>query len=234
MKFFTLLLAFCWTVSAAQAQIVVPTPEEPSHRVVLEKPNLIILDIAFPPGSTSLYHSHNRPIHFVILSMSLMREQILGKPWSPMGPGGPLPDFTLEIGLSKSHIEAATKPKTHRVANVGDTMFHVIAVINMGAGVDDEANNPKSTTIATDKPTTNRWYRSRPLDLAPATTTEWQTAEKDIMVVKAKPGSLVITYKGAEKTRIEMGNWMLIEKGTTYRFENIGEGAVGVVMVEVR
>lgn len=234
MKYFAPLLALFWSLSAANAQIVVPTPEEPSHRVVLEKENLKILDIAFPPGSTSLYHSHNRPIHFVILSMSLMREQILGQAWSPMGPGGPLPDFTPEIGMSKSHIESTTKPKTHRVANVGETMFHVIAVINMGPGVDDAANNPKSTTIATDKPLTNRWYRSRPLDIAPATATEWQTTNKDIMVVKAKPGSLVITHKGAEQTRIEMDTWMLIEKGTTYQFKNTGKGSVSVVMVEVR
>ena len=64
---------------SAKAQVAVR--EEPRHHPVLQNKYIRLLDVWLPPGDTTLYHIHETPSVFVILSHTITGAQIKGGNW---------------------------------------------------------------------------------------------------------------------------------------------------------
>ena len=106
----TLLLVYS-TIITAQ----VPVREEPRHHPVLQNKYIRLLDVWLPPGDTTLFHIHETPSLFVILSNTLTASQTKGEAWSK--------------GQSKAgeiwYRSFSPDTLIHRVCNVDTVVFHV-------------------------------------------------------------------------------------------------------------
>jgi hypothetical protein len=102
----------------------VPIVEEPRHRLASEREFAQVLDVQILGSDTTFFHIHERPIVYACVSGSEMATQPLGGEWSP--PGSPC-----DPGVVFSNPEYADQPLTHRVANTGVDLFHLIAVQNL-------------------------------------------------------------------------------------------------------
>jgi hypothetical protein len=99
----------------------VPVLQEPLHRPVFQNTSLRVLDVRIPPGVCSLFHSHTLPSVFVFVTNADLTTQV----WEQK-------DEKLESLLSESGITRFgcyhEQPLTHRVCNVGSTLFRVFDI----------------------------------------------------------------------------------------------------------
>lgn len=95
----------------------VPVREEPRHHNVFENEYLRILDVYLEPGDTTLYHLHNTPSVFIVLSNSNVVSQLPG--------GQPANGANLTGTISYDSIN---NPRIHRVWNIDTSWFHVMDV----------------------------------------------------------------------------------------------------------
>lgn len=91
--------------------------DEPRHHNVFENEFLRILDVYLEPGDTTLYHLHNTPSIFIILSNSEVESQLMG--------GQPAKGANLIGTIS---YDPLTTPRIHRVWNIDTSWFHVMDV----------------------------------------------------------------------------------------------------------
>jgi hypothetical protein len=120
-------------VGGQAADAPVPLAGEPRHHVVFESASMRIHDIQIPPGDTTLYHTHDTAILYVPIAASQTRSQVLGAEWSGGGAAAataPRPE-PARPGKVNSVVTYVEKPFTHRVNNVGTTVFRLIG----GAGM---------------------------------------------------------------------------------------------------
>lgn len=152
-------------LNAQPADKVVPLHEEPRHRLVFDSPGTRILDVNIPPGDTTLFHTHSDPILYVNMSASQTRSQTLGGEWSggdtaqaanlkPQPASSQAPAF--RPGRMTSTTGYAKQPLTHRVHNVGQTLFRLIGITNSSAG-DESAAASEGFDAAPEMG--NRWFR---------------------------------------------------------------------------
>lgn len=227
------LIARTIILGSAQAQEAVLIHEEPFHQLVERQNNLRILDIQIPSGQTTLYHIHDRPVHYVMIQSATTHDQILGQKWvipQEVAKNKTLPDIN---GMSVVDLDYIRSPKTHRVRNADNHLFHLIAVINDGEGLADGYTEFQPTNL-TAKPFTNRWFTSGRMDVSVDMPSNWTTAESDTVLVNPKAAPLMLSYKAPCNTATEIGHWKLIKKGMTYQVSNIGTSPASIVMVEVR
>jgi hypothetical protein len=117
--------------SAQETEAPVPVHEEPRHRKVFESGAVRVLDVQIPPGDTTKFHIHATPILYVPISASVNRTQVLGAEWrgGEVRPAGaPAPVTPGRVSSITTYME---QPQTHRVNNVGQTLFRLIAVANL-------------------------------------------------------------------------------------------------------
>jgi hypothetical protein len=231
------ILSFLITVvifaGSVQAQEVVPIHKEPFHQLVERQQNLRILDVQIPPGQTTLYHIHDRPIHYVLLEDATTQGQILGQEW-------PSPEEHTDskatqniAGMSVVDLDYIHSPKTHRVRNVDDHLFRLIAVINDGGGLSQGYTEFQPAGWTTEN-FTNRWFASSRMDVSVDIPSNWTTAESDTVLVNPKGATLMLSYKDAPNAASALGHWQLINKGMTYQVSNTGTAPASLVVVKVR
>src|SRR5687767_9426223 len=163
------VIAFCsmgaLASGAGQEDKVVPVHQEPRHHLVFDSPGTRILDVQIPPGDTTLFHTHSDPILYVTMSTSQTRSQSIGAEWSGTGaaaaaaPASTTPPRVAPSsppGRMMSTTSYADKPQTHRVNNIGSSLFRLIGITNSSPG--DPSATPSADFSA--KPELdNRWFR---------------------------------------------------------------------------
>lgn len=97
----------------------VPVDKEPHHHFVFQNQYVRVLDVLFPVGETSLFHTHSNDNVGIPISGDKTQSQPAGGEWSEVQdvkPGNP--------GFRKARGQAYT----HRVRSAGKLPFHVIDV----------------------------------------------------------------------------------------------------------
>src|ERR1700757_1147420 len=97
----------------------IPVEQEPHHKLVLKNESIEVMRVNLAPGERTLYHTHGHDRGAVELSNTSITQQKVGDveaPPNPIKPG--------DISIS------ATPPGgySHRVHNVGSTLFDVLDV----------------------------------------------------------------------------------------------------------
>jgi hypothetical protein len=218
----------CICVATAQqvaAQQAVPVHQEPRHHLVLDRSDLRVLDVKIPPGDTTLFHTHANPIHYVTVAVSVTTSQALGREWPrPVRADGP----SGRVGDAFWTLEYARSPLTHRVANIGDGLFRLIAVTNLGSGGTSTFALPGALEAE------SQWFRRSRLTLPPGGTADLQTIPSPILIVQVTPGQVEVRQpEGRANSSSELGGWLLAEPGRTGVLANPGSSAVVVVLVQV-
>ncbi len=93
----------------------VPVEQEPHHRLVFANQYVRILDVVLQPGEVALFHTHSLDNVPVQLNDTRMKAQFVGQEWKES-----------DVKKGSVGITSGTKtPYAHRVANIGDALFHV-------------------------------------------------------------------------------------------------------------
>ena len=106
-------------VDVSKLKEPVPVEQEPHHHVVLQNQYVRVLDVLFPVGEPSLFHTHSNDNVSVALSGDFTKSQTMDGEWTK--PGAVVPG---QVAFHK----AKGQPYTHRVASAGEKPFHVIDV----------------------------------------------------------------------------------------------------------
>ena len=126
------LLLAASVLAAPQGPIVVPVEREPQHRPVFQNAVLAVLDVRFPPGYVSLFHTHTNDNVSVRIETGPTRIDTL----ETMGT-----EQTALVG--RGVFNSPTPPKTTRVANLGQTLIRILDIEIL-------AKQPTPTALAPD------------------------------------------------------------------------------------
>lgn len=216
---------------AAAAEKSVPVFQEPRHHLLVDTPTLRILDIQIPPGDTTLFHMHDSAMIYVPISSSRTRNQNLGEDWpapSAAAPAAPAPAAPARPGRINGGANYVEKPTTHRVNNIGTTLFRLIGIANMTPG--DAAPSAASTA----KPEMeNHWYRVERLVIAPGTSAPVPGSAGTVVVVMQTSGTAAVD--GATWSPLNgPGDFARIDGSKQYVVHNRGAAEIEVVAVAVK
>lgn len=217
----------CGTPLAAQR--VVPVHEEPRHKLVYEGGGLRVLDVQIAPGDTSLYHLHATPILYTNISPSRTIEQLVGGDWPP--PGTP-PILQWVAGGTLSDTIYTVRPKAHRVTNIGDRLFRLIAVVTT-----EGAPRPFTTPIENELPGVSElassWFRQTRVTLMPGDSTAWLRTSRTVVAILPFDGRVAIEREGGASTELSTaGAYTVIDARTRYRIRRARGGGTQVVLVQ--
>ena len=142
--FAVLLFGTLCSSTILRAEEPVPIDEEPQHKLRLENSHVRFFDVRLPTGYRGVMHIHHHDGVFVNIEASATEAEDWGK--APATRPGRTPGDSYFIGYS-------TRPKAHRVSNVGDGIYHVTDTeIIGGCGgapmADDTAPGPVLTDNA--------------------------------------------------------------------------------------
>lgn len=233
-----LLAAFLGTFLVQEGDPVVHMSKEPRHVVVFEAGTVRVQDIQIPPGDTTLYHTHDHAVLYVPISSSRTRSQLMGQEWSGGGgdnaSGGPgarasAPPQVQLPGRVSSPASYVEKPMTHRVNNVGDNLFRLIAIGNLSGGTNSNVDDVAGFTLTPEL--LNRYYRAYRLSLVPGQATAPHSHAWPVVVVQQTAGA-VGTDQTDKVTRLP-GQYMVHESGP-HQVKNVGASNVDVIEIEVR
>lgn len=128
-------IVVCVTAVAlvAQSPIIVPVEREPQHREVFRNAVLAVLDVRFPPGYTSLFHTHSNDNISVRIETGPTRIDTLDAQGT---------EQTALVG--RVVFNSATPPYTHRVANLGRTLVRILDIEIL-------ASKPTPTALVADE-----------------------------------------------------------------------------------
>jgi hypothetical protein len=104
-------------LSDKRALSAVPVSKEPRHHNVFENKWVRVLDVRIPPGDTTLFHKHETPSVFIVLSNTKSGSEVIIEP--------------KKIQLTSGNIWFEgfyEKPRIHRVWNSDTTEFHVMDI----------------------------------------------------------------------------------------------------------
>jgi hypothetical protein len=235
MRVLTMGLALAVTVGAAQTDPVVHMSKEPRHKVVFESGTIRVQDVQIPSGDTSLFHIHDHALLYVPISGSPTRTQALGQEWRGGGASassaGKMATTPVTPGRVTSNTTYVENPITHRVQNIGNGLFRLIAVGNLSKGADVETDDlsglsPKPEMI-------NRYYRAYRVSLAPGQSTAAHKHAWPVVLVQQTGGHLAI--EGSSKaTTTEAGKFAFHDGTGTHTVTNTGTTPAEFVEVEVR
>ena len=204
---------------------VVPMHREPRHHLVLETPTLRIMDVRIRPQDTTLYHHHEHTTLYVALAVSPTNAQPLGGTWQVIRPAG-VPGWTPgEIAIDSSY---AASPLTHRVTNVGSTLFRLLAVSARGNDPVPHTGDLPGTTEAT-----SSWFRQSRVVLAPGESSGWHTSPTSVLVVQPLDGRTEVATSAGTRELDTPGSWTLVAPGQRYRVRNAGAGPGNTLIIQV-
>ncbi len=219
------------------ASPIVPVHDEPHHRQLFQHGDVRILELQIPPNDASWFHTHEWPVLYVTLGLSSVRMQMLGDDWTGAPPQGEDADEAAFVPQSPAEVRAtsttsyADEPITHRVANVGNGLFRAMVVLNETGG--DDATSVETAGFDGTPELTNPWFRSYRVTLPAGETTRSHRHETPVVIFQASDGTGLATGPMSFEFN-EQGQWAFFEAGTRHVLENVGDGSLELLEIEVR
>lgn len=218
----------------------VPLYQEPRHHVVYDSASMRIHDIQIPPGDTTLYHTHDTAILYVPIASSRTRSQVLGAEWgggaataAPAAAAAPAPVEPPRPGKVNSVVTYVEKPYTHRVNNVGATVFRLVGIANRTAGA--AADTDDVSGLSATPELVNKWYRAHRLVLKAGQATASHRHATPVVVVMQTPGTASAALAdGAGWLPLNGPGSFARHEAGTHVVRNVGANDVELVEIEVR
>ncbi len=200
--------------------------EEPMHRLVYDEGDLRVLDVEIPPGATTLYHTHDAAIAYVPIDTSPTDNQVLGGEWEGNKSTDP-PRFS--VGIVTWNLGYASTPLTHRVKNVGDGNFRLIAVVNYSPGSNREV---PAHVLGGEVEQACRWFRWRQITLTPGERLDGTTGANRIVAVQIDPGRVSVTSR-TTATLVRPGDFIVLDTNGRFTLESSSPESIDLCAVEV-
>lgn len=209
---------------AAPLAAQVPVAQEPRHVPVFREGAVSILDVRLPPNDTSLYHVHDGATLYVPIMVQPADAQVLGRDWFGLTRASPNRFANVPFVLDTAYADA---PLTHRVVNIGDSLYRLIVVMT---------DRPSAVPPATLGPPpfpgkaqhSGGWFRASVV--APGADSAWRFTPVPIVVVRQRPGRGSIERSDLGWQALDApGDWAYVAPRSWWRVR--GDE---VVVVEVR
>ncbi len=218
------LAALCLAslAGAALAEEWVPVYEEPRHRPVFENDQVLILDVNLPPGYVSLYHEHRLDALYVTISGTQVYAQPLGSEKR---------HADVKTGDLRFSSDNHDLPHIHRVGNVGEAPFHLIAVgvkSTGGSEAEPVVGYMQRLELVDEKPHA-MVYRTR---LAPGEKSGEHFHKLPFTQVYLSGGTVI--GEDGKPRDVEAGGFLWQEGGVSHRHENAGDGPIEIIEVQSR
>jgi quercetin dioxygenase-like cupin family protein len=201
--------------------------------VVYESASMRVHDIQIPPGDTTLFHTHDTAILYVPIARSTNRSQVLGEAWSGGAAAATPPPPPAEgdkPGRVNSVVTYVEKPFTHRVNNVGTSLFRLVGIANRTAGADGAADDVSGLSAKPELE--NRWYRAHRVVLEPQTSTASHRHATPVVVVMQTPGTAAA--EGASWSPLNGPGDFVWQPAGSHVVHNRGSSAIEFVEIEIR
>lgn len=215
-----LFAAMVVTVACAQ-DASVPVELEPNHPTVLKNDYIQVFRVTLAPGKSSLMHTHARNDAAMRLSESRVTVDVPGRPTSA-------PELQHPGGVSARTNEG--QPFTHRVNNVGTTLFDVldIQILKRPDGPEVEA----ISAPAAENPSM-RVYR---YELAPGQSSPQHTHQRPYLIVAGTDLDLKMTSADGKSAAhpVKSGDMHWIETKVTHTLTNEGKTTGVIAEIELK
>jgi quercetin dioxygenase-like cupin family protein len=222
-------LAPAASVAELAAQEVVPVHREPRHRLVLDRHPIRVLDIQIEPGDTTLFHRHDAPVAYVTIGVSTTNAQSLGGRWG----GAQSAPSSRRTGSLSVNLAYGERPQTHRVTNVGSSLFRLIGIVNYGPGDHSPGLHEGGSPGVVDAE--NPWFRAYRLVLQPGEASPMHFSPRHVVGVQVSEGRAEVFATGVgAKTLGSAGEWFFLDPESEHRIRNLGTAPLELVVVEVR
>ncbi len=184
-------------------------------------PFWLVLVVAMMPGKATLMHTHSHDDAAVRLSTATVAADSPGQPMGPPEPVSP--------GLVSARDNEA-KPHTHRVHNIGATVFDVIDVqiLKRPAG-------PASAAIS-QPAAENAKMRVYRYAIEPGTATAQHTHTRPYLLVAATDVNLRMTAPDGSSMEhpVKAGDMHWVESAVTHTLTNRGTEKAVLVEIELK
>jgi len=208
------------TAGAAQ-DAAVPVEEEPHHKTVFKNAYMQAFRVTLEPGTTTLMHTHAHDDAAVRLSKATVAAD---SPGQALGP----PEV-VSPGLVSAR-DNEVKPHTHRVHNIGTTLFDVVDVQVLGRPPGPAT--PPISAPAAENPKM-RVYR---YDIAPGESTPQHAHTRPYLLVAATDVNLRMASPDGQSMEhpVKAGDMHWVEVAVTHSLRNLGSDKAILVEFELK
>jgi quercetin dioxygenase-like cupin family protein len=199
----------------------VPVEEEPNHKTIFKNAYVQAFRVTLDPGKATLVHVHAKDDVQVRLSTATIQSESPGQPAKS-------PESTAPGVVSARDNEA--KPLTHRVKNVGSTVFDVLDVQAMA-----RPEGPEAPAIA--KPDAeNARMRVYRYALGPGEATPQHAHARPYLVVAATEVKLKMTAPDGRSMEhpVKAGDLRWVDAAVTHTLVNAGDEKAVLVEIELK
>jgi quercetin dioxygenase-like cupin family protein len=208
----------------------VPVCEEPRHHLLFDNDLVQILDVQIQPGDTTLYHTHDAPIFYVSVAVSPTDEQVLGGEWGGVTASD---DPVWEPGEVACNIDYANQPVTHRVRNVGNNLFRLIAIINKRNRPLDQSRRDDINLLG-EIEIDNRWFLQSRVTIDPGDSIKWQRSDSQTIIVQASQGKLLYFLQpDNRKAMVSVGDFTVVDPEQSCEISNQGSEPADIVIIKL-
>lgn len=212
-------LIFFYTV-VVQAQV--PVRQEPRHHPVFQNKYIRLLDVWLPPGDTTLFHIHDTPSVFVVLTNTLTGSQEKGEGWTN----------GMSVAGTSWYRSFTPVILVHRVCNLDTVTYHVNDIELLSYYDSGKVSTRKALPFK--------------LLFESERAVAWQIADAGIngkairdrgpMIVELVSGKEIIFHDavtGRSKT-INTGQYLYIDPGTSFYFTGADAAGLNMIIFEIK
>ncbi len=214
-----LLFAVVYVSTIITAQV--PVREEPRHHPVLENKYIRLLDVWLPPGDTTMFHVHEIPSLFVILSNTLTSSQVKGKDWD-----------TASLGTAGAtwYRSFAEGPLIHRVCNTDRIPFHVNDIEILSAYDTNTSRKLLPFKVLFEN------NRATAYHLTDSSFGKKMISGRGPLVAELVAGNEIVfhTVKENKSINLQAGKYLYIEPGSSFYFSTKGNKEINMVLFEIK
>ena len=212
-------------IVSAQEQAL-DAKDEPHHRPKFVNEVVRVLDVEVLPGEATMYHTHSLDYPYVMLSTSLLKNDIPGKPRS---------DLNIMAGLI-GYYRASQGAYTHRFTNVDSQPFRAIGIELLTRSALGSGAAPLSESLGIKKVLDNDRVRGYRLTLAPGESIGPLALPGRSVRVAQSVGVIEQSVNGGELTKVSLALAQFEWRGTaaTYVLKNVGETTMELVEFEFK
>jgi hypothetical protein len=213
-----LWVLFCSSVAMSQ----VPVKNEPRHHPVLQNKYIRLLDVWLPPADTTLYHIHETPSVFVILSNTVTGAQIKGESWVKAAPA---------LG-NVWYRSFSPDMLVHRVCNMDSVVFHVndIEILSFFDSAGSLRNQPLAYPVVFNNERAAAYQVKSEL---PDTSV---ISKRGPIIIEPVSGEGIVFHNTTLKQAVQLkpGKYLYVEPGTSFYLTHTGAGNINLVIFEIK
>ena len=205
---------------------VVDAKDEPHHRPKFINEVVRVLDVEVLPGEGTLYHTHSLDYPYVMLSTSLLKNDIPGKPQA---------DLNITAGLI-GYYRASQGAYTHRFTNVDSKSFRAIGIELLSNAPLGGGGMPLTESAGVKKVLDNERVRGYRLTLTPGESIGPVTLPGRSVRVAQTAGVLEQSVNGGKssKTSLDLAQFEWRETAASYVLKNVSETTMELIEFEFK